>query len=191
MASTAATLPPISSLSVIDDGTLGSVLDALFEPSADLHALAIPGIRGAPNFTSYASLIKNVGDSMSQLAQSSADPDARAKLHGILGSHPRLGEKKVESAQSRAEQAHLNASSGGSAEKEEEAAKLKALNEEYEARFPGLRYVVFVNGRSRPAVMQNMRERIDRGDIRAEEQEAIQAMVDIAIDRAKKLQAIS
>lgn len=174
MASTAATLPPISSLSVVDDETLKSVLDALFEPSADLHALAIPGIRGAPNLASYASLIEHVGDSMSRLAQSSAVPDARAKLHEILGSHPRLGEKKVESAQSRAEQAHLNTSSGGSAEKEEEAAKLKALNEEYEARFPGLRYVVFVNGRSRPVVMQNMRERIDRGDIKAEEQEAIQ-----------------
>ncbi|KAI1770456.1 Oxo-4-hydroxy-4-carboxy-5-ureidoimidazoline decarboxylase [Hypoxylon cercidicola] len=191
MASTAATLPPISSLPANDDETLKSVLDALFEPSADLHALAIPTIRGVPNFASYASLVEHVGDSMSQLAQSSAVPDARTKLHGILGSHPRLGEKKVESAQSRAEQAHLNASSGGSAEKEEEAARLKALNEEYEARFPGLRYVVFVNGRSRPAVMQNMRERIDRGDIRAEEQEAIQAMVDIALDRAKKLQAAS
>ncbi|KAI6085547.1 Oxo-4-hydroxy-4-carboxy-5-ureidoimidazoline decarboxylase [Hypoxylon rubiginosum] len=189
MASAVVTLPPISSLPTVDDETLQSILDALFEPSADLHALAIPSIRSAPSLDSYESLIKHVGDSMSQLAQSSAVPNARAKLHGILGSHPRLGEKKVESAQSRAEQAHLNASSGGSAEKEEEAAKLKALNEEYEARFPGLRYVVFVNGRSRPVVMQNMRERIDRGDIRAEEQEAIQAMVDIALDRAKKLPA--
>jgi hypothetical protein len=33
---------------------------------------------------------------------------------------------------------------------------------------------VFVNGRSRPAVMDNMRQRIDRGDIKAERAEAIQ-----------------
>ncbi|KAI2615238.1 Oxo-4-hydroxy-4-carboxy-5-ureidoimidazoline decarboxylase [Hypoxylon sp. NC1633] len=180
------TLPPVPSLLSADDETIKSVLDMLFEPSADLHALAVPAIRENSPSPSYELLIKHVGDLMFHLAGSSTSPDVRANLHGILGSHPRLGEKKVDSAQSRAEQAHLNAS-GGSGNKEEETAKLKALNEEYEARFPGLRYVVFVNGRSRPVVMQNMRERIDRGDIRAEEREAIQAMVDIALDRAKKL----
>ncbi|KAI0382784.1 Oxo-4-hydroxy-4-carboxy-5-ureidoimidazoline decarboxylase [Hypomontagnella monticulosa] len=183
-------LPPVASLKAANDETIKSVLDALFEPSEDLHALAIPPIHEFSPFASYTTLIEHVGSLMFQLAHSSTSPDARAKLHGILGSHPRLGEKKVDSAQSRAEQAHLNASDNSS-DKEEEAAKLKALNEEYEARFPGLRYVVFVNGRSRPVVRQNMRERIDRGDIRAEELEAIQAMVDIALDRAKKLQATS
>lgn len=48
---------------------------------------------------------------------------------------------------------------------------------------------VFVNGRPRPVIMENMRARIDRGDIKAERQEAIQAMCDIALDRATKLQA--
>ena len=48
---------------------------------------------------------------------------------------------------------------------------------------------VFVNGRPRPAIMENMRKRIDRGDVGAERQEAIQAMCDIARDRATKLQA--
>ncbi|KAI1094622.1 Oxo-4-hydroxy-4-carboxy-5-ureidoimidazoline decarboxylase [Rostrohypoxylon terebratum] len=179
------TLPPLSSLPAADDEIIKSTLDTLFEPSADLHDLAIPSIHESHPFHSYASLIKHVGAILLQLAQSPSS-DSRTKLHGILGSHPRLGEKKVESAQSRAEQAHLN--TGNSKEKEEEAIKLKALNDEYESRFPGLRYVVFVNGRSRAIIMQNMRERIDRGDIRAEEQEAIQAMVDIAIDRANKLQ---
>ncbi|KAI0887637.1 Oxo-4-hydroxy-4-carboxy-5-ureidoimidazoline decarboxylase [Annulohypoxylon maeteangense] len=178
-------LPPISSLTTADEETIKFALDILFEPSTDLHDLAIPPIRDSPSFTSYVSLIKHVGAIMSQLAQSSS-LDTRKRLHGILGSHPRLGEKKVESAQSRAEQAHLN--TNNSKEKEEEATKLKALNDEYESKFPGLRYVVFVNGRSRVVVMQNMRERIDRADIRAEELEAIQAMVDIALDRANKLQ---
>ncbi|KAI1378455.1 Oxo-4-hydroxy-4-carboxy-5-ureidoimidazoline decarboxylase [Hypoxylon crocopeplum] len=168
-----APLPPISSLIAADDETIKSVLDALFEPSADLHALAVPAIRSSPSFPSYAALVEQVGALMFELAQSPTTPDAQTKLHGILGSHPRLGEKKVESAQSRAEQAHLNASAGPG-EREEEATKLKALNEEYETRFPGMRYVVFVNGRSRAAVMENMRERIDRGDIKLEEREAIQ-----------------
>jgi len=65
---------------------------------------------------------------------------------------------------------------------------LGRLNEEYEGKFPGLRYVVFVNGRPRSEIMENMRSRIDRGDIKAERQEAIQAMCDIALDRATKLQ---
>ena len=47
---------------------------------------------------------------------------------------------------------------------------------------------VFVNGRPRPTIMENMRTRIDRGDIKAERQEAIQAMCDIASDRASELQ---
>ncbi|KAI1143700.1 Oxo-4-hydroxy-4-carboxy-5-ureidoimidazoline decarboxylase [Hypoxylon sp. FL0543] len=181
-------LPPVTLLPMSGDGTIKWVLDTLFEPSEDLHTLAVPAIQNAESIGSYEYLIKDVGSLMSQLAEST-DPDARAKLHGILGSHPRLGEKKVESAQSRAEQAHLN-SVDDSKEKEIEAAKLRDLNREYEARFPGLRYVVFVNGRSRAVVMQNMRERIDRGDIRAEEREAIQAMVDIALDRAEKLKPL-
>lgn len=48
---------------------------------------------------------------------------------------------------------------------------------------------VFVNGRPRPMIMENMRSRIDRADIEAERQEAIRAMCDIALDRASKLQA--
>jgi len=103
-------------------------------------------------------------------------------LDKILGAHPRLGEKKVDSAQSQAEQAQLNTRG------EEEATKLRNLNAEYEKTFPGLKYVVFVDGRSRSIIMENMRSRIDRGDIKLERAEAIKAMCDIAADRAVKLQ---
>ena len=104
------------------------------------------------------------------------------------------------SQQSANEQGHLLANT-------EEAELLKQLNEEYEEKFPGLRYVVFVNGRPRTEIMDDMRRRIARGDIREEEKEAIkvcsalvlfwrtsadstslqQAMCDIAADRARKL----
>ncbi|KLU91276.1 hypothetical protein MAPG_09797, partial [Magnaporthiopsis poae ATCC 64411] len=94
--------------------------------------------------------------------------------------------KKVDSAQSRAEQANLQKDAGAA-----EAERLAALNAEYEARFPGLRYVVFVNGRGRDVIMANMRERIDRGDAQAEEKEAIEAMASIAKDRAAKLLSAS
>ena len=80
-----------------------------------------------------------------------------------------MGAKKVESAQSQAEQAQLN--TGG----EEEAQKLRHLNDEYEKTYPGLRYVVFVNGRSRPVIMEDMKRRIAAGDIAAERSAAIKA----------------
>ncbi|KAI1085415.1 Oxo-4-hydroxy-4-carboxy-5-ureidoimidazoline decarboxylase [Whalleya microplaca] len=178
------TLPPISSLPTAATATQTAALDTLFEPSPALHALALPTLHSTTfNFPSYAALITQVGSLLSQLA-TTATPEATARLHEILGSHPRLGAPKVASALSAAEQAQLRCGDG-------EAEKLRALNAEYEARFPGLRYVVFVNGRSRPVVMEDMRRRIDRGDIRKEEGEAIQAMVDIALDRARKIEAIS
>lgn len=176
-------LPDIASLSSLPEETLISVLDLLFEPSVDLHTLAIPTMRSI-TFTSYPELIDTLRDELLSIAQDlHQEPDARKPLHAILGSHPRLGEKKVNSAQSAAEQAQLHSGGHG------EAQRLAALNKEYEETFPGLRYVVFVNGRPRDVIMQNMRQRIDRGDLRAEEREAITAMCDIAKDRATKLQS--
>jgi 2-oxo-4-hydroxy-4-carboxy--5-ureidoimidazoline (OHCU) decarboxylase len=177
---TSPTLPPISILAHASAEVLTSALDTLFEPSPPLHTLSLPVLRST-TFPDYDTLIGAVRTQLLSLANSASPKDIET-LSEILCAHPRLGEKKVDSAQSRAEQAQLQ---GG----EEEARILRELNQEYEAKFPGLRYVVFVNGRSRPAIMTNMRTRIVRGDINAERLEAIQAMCDIAADRAAKLQA--
>lgn len=58
-------------------------------------------------------------------------------------------------------------------EVDEEKRVLVGLNKEYEERFPGLRYVVFVDGRSRKVVFEDMRRRIERGNVGAERREAI------------------
>jgi 2-oxo-4-hydroxy-4-carboxy--5-ureidoimidazoline (OHCU) decarboxylase len=121
-------LPPISTLPHSPDTTLTTVLDLLFEPSPPLHALTLPVLRST-TFPSYDVLITAVHAQLTALAASDI-----ATLSQILCSHPRLGEKKVDSEQSRKEQARLQ---GG----EEEGRKLASLNEEYEAKFPGLRYV--------------------------------------------------
>lgn len=163
----APTLPDVTSLPTLADAELTSILDLLFEPSDDLHTLALPTLR-AITFASYPELVDTIRDQLLVIAQSvHADPNARKPLHSILGSHPRLGEKKVHSTQSAAEQAQLQAGA------EEEAEKLAALNREYEATFPGLRYVVFVNGRGRDVIMEDMRKRIDRASLEEEEKEAI------------------
>lgn len=202
-------LPPITSLPHATTQDLTHVLDLLFEPSPPLREITLPVLRSA-TFPSYDILITAVTAQLSALASSSDEKDV-ARLSEILCSHPRLGEKKVDSEQSRKEQAQLQ--QGADEDKE----KLSQLNREYEDKFPGLRYVyvssflfcscffavrvlqveiavtdvacrVFVNGRPRPDIMENMRSRIDRGDVRAERLEAIQAMCDIALDRAAKLQ---
>lgn len=70
-------------------------------------------------------------------------PKDKEILYGILGSHPRLGRPPVPetgplSELSKKEQAQLNTGA------EEQAERLKAMNAEYEARFPGLRFVYVI-----------------------------------------------
>ncbi|EGO57317.1 hypothetical protein NEUTE1DRAFT_121777 [Neurospora tetrasperma FGSC 2508] len=192
-------LPAITSLPTLPDAALISTLDLLFEPSPDLHALALPTLRTI-SFSSYDDLISTLRDELLAIADAvalaAADPSVpqiekeniQRPLHAILGSHPRLGEPKKEklSAQSQKEQAHLN-SGGKQGEEEVVKEELRRLNKEYEDKFPGLRYVVWVNGRGRVEVMGDMKRRIARGDLRAEEREGIEAMCDIAADRAAKL----
>ncbi|KAL2139120.1 hypothetical protein VTI28DRAFT_5729 [Corynascus sepedonium] len=183
-------LPAITSLPTLSEPALTATLDLLFEPSEDLHALALPTLR-ALSFASYDDLVATLRAQLLELADAvEGDPEGRRRLFSVLGSHPRLGEKKKKttskegakgeeglSEMSAAEQSHL------AAEDEE----LARLNHEYEAHFPGLRYVVWVNGRPRGEILEDMRARIGRGDMRAEVRAVIEAMCDIAADRASKL----
>lgn len=160
-----ASLPPISSLPSLPAEQRAQILDLLFEPSVPLHTLCLDLLH-TQTFPSYADLIASIGVQLTSLSESASSSDT-AWLESILGAHPRLGAKKVDSAQSRAEQAQLQ--SGG----EEEARRLKELNDEYEAKYPGLRYVVFVNGRGRDVIMEDMKKRIAAGDVEAERAAAI------------------
>ncbi|RJE20902.1 hypothetical protein PHISCL_06770 [Aspergillus sclerotialis] len=178
-------LPSLSSLPSLPQDQQFKVLDTLFESSPELHTLMAPVLANQP-FSSYTALIDAVGGRMSALSAPNSPKDKEI-LYGILGSHPRLGRPPVPetgplSELSAKEQAQLNTGA------EEQAERLKAMNAEYEARFPGLRFVTFVNGRNRDVIMEEMRQRIDRGDKDREIKEIIQAMCDIAKDRAKKLQ---
>jgi len=126
-------LPEISKVPTLSAIKRASILDALFEPCTALHTLSIDLLH-TQTFESYNDLIASVGIQMIDLCESASTSDTQW-LDSILGAHPRLGAKKVDSAQSQAEQAQLN--TGG----EEEAIKLRELNEEYEKTFPGLKYV--------------------------------------------------
>ncbi|KMU89202.1 hypothetical protein CIHG_07136 [Coccidioides immitis H538.4] len=165
------TLPDISTLPALRPSDCNQILDTLFEPSKHLHSLT-ESLLLQQKCISYEALIDLVRARLISLASSKA-PDDRTVLLDILGSHPRLGEKAPEerplSEFSKAEQANLSmAGQHGTAQ------HLSLLNREYEEKFPGLRYVTFVNGRGRDMIMEEMRRRIERGDIELEILETIQ-----------------
>jgi 2-oxo-4-hydroxy-4-carboxy--5-ureidoimidazoline (OHCU) decarboxylase len=161
-------LPGILQFHTCADLDQTNVLDALFEPSPEIHSTLLPVVRTA-KYTTWFELIDACQIRLLSLAASSSASSPSPTLLSILGSHPRLGEKKIESAHSLAEQANLQ--KGGD---ETQAAELARLNQEYEKTFPGLRYVVFVNGRGRPEIMEDMRSRIARADFTKEVDAALQ-----------------
>ncbi|KAJ5945777.1 Oxo-4-hydroxy-4-carboxy-5-ureidoimidazoline decarboxylase [Penicillium verhagenii] len=163
-------LPNLSTIPSLPQEAQLRVLDTLFESSPELHQLMIP-VLANQTFSSYGTLIEAVGGRMSALSAVNSPTD-RDVLFGILGSHPRLGRAPANpehlSELSKKEQEQLNTGA------EEQGEKLRELNAEYEQRFPGLRFVSFVNGRSRDVIMVEMRQRIDRGNQEKEIEETIQ-----------------
>lgn len=128
------TLPPETALiRNLDTERRARILDALFEPCTQLHTLSVESLK-ENTFTSYSELIGYIGKQLLRLYNSDLESDQKW-LTEILVAHPRLGEKNVDSEQSRKEQAQLNQGDPGERE------KLAALNKAYEERFPGLRYV--------------------------------------------------
>ncbi|KAK9452260.1 Oxo-4-hydroxy-4-carboxy-5-ureidoimidazoline decarboxylase [Limtongia smithiae] len=170
-------LPKPDSFRTLSVADRAEILEHLFERSQALESLLYPEFANA---VSYGDLIEHARTALLTLtAESRANTSAKANLLEILAAHPRLGARKVDSVYSVQEQASLQG----------EAESLRVLNTEYEEKFPGLRYVVFVNGRPREVIMENMRQRIERGDYEKETLEALNAMCEIARDRAAKLGA--
>lgn len=126
-------LPAIEKVRDLGTEERAQILDVLFEPCRQLHTLSVESLK-ENTYGSYAELIGDVGRQLQVLYNSNLASDEKW-LNEILAAHPRLGEKKVDSEQSRAEQAQLNQGDPG------EAVKLAKLNEAYEQTFPDLRYV--------------------------------------------------
>ncbi|KAG6897204.1 hypothetical protein C0992_003501 [Termitomyces sp. T32_za158] len=82
--------------------------------------------------------------------------DISLQSHFISG-HPRIGETKNLSNLSAKEQ---GGRPGVNPTPPEVLARLSHLNECYEARYPGLRYITFVNGRSRQAIAEEIEDKL-------------------------------
>jgi 2-oxo-4-hydroxy-4-carboxy--5-ureidoimidazoline (OHCU) decarboxylase len=104
----------------------------------------------------------------------------------LIDAHPRLGAPPGSvSAMSHREQGYDRGTGTAPAPDVDVAAELERLNDAYEARH-GFRYCVFVAGRPRDALLPGMAAALD-ADRTAELHRALDAVVDIAIDRHAKL----
>ncbi|KAL8736549.1 MAG: hypothetical protein Q9181_002377 [Wetmoreana brouardii] len=175
---TSGPLPAVTTVPRLCTEERAAILDRLFEPCIPLHTLSVSLLHDE-TFESYDDLINSIGVQLTELAESSSRSDSEW-LHSILAAHPRLGESNVKSSQSRSEQAQLSMGEDSSDQ------SLLQLNALYEQTFPGLRYIVFVNGKSRPAIVDDIKMRIERRDAVAERNAGIKAMCEIAADRARK-----
>lgn len=147
------TLPPLTvpntataDPSGSDDEVLSRALAVLFEPSPTLASYLVPQVSAriqSANVHSYTELID------ASLAAIATWDDA-LKAQFIAG-HPRIGEVKGLSLLSAKEQAAV-------ATPPEVILRLQHLNACYERQYSGLRYITFVNGRSRTAIMHEMED---------------------------------
>jgi 2-oxo-4-hydroxy-4-carboxy--5-ureidoimidazoline (OHCU) decarboxylase len=151
-------------------------LDSL--PPAEFEAAVAPWFEGAPRFLARLGAARPFGDEPTLFGRAEAIALAMPEAEQIelIDAHPRLGAPpSTVSAASHREQGYDRDTTVAIAE-------LARLNAEYERRF-GFRFCVFVNGRSRPALVPVLEAALsaDRG---AEIRRAVVEVVAIARDRA-------
>ncbi|KAF8817482.1 hypothetical protein BYT27DRAFT_7074706 [Phlegmacium glaucopus] len=143
-------IPTLPEIQQGSSNALAAALEILFEHSPILINTLEPQLRAilksSSPLESYTQLID------SALAQI-ATWDLSAQSQFIAG-HPRIGENKNLSKLSAKEQG----SGGVIPTSPEVLARLGHLNACYEVQYPGLRYITFVNGRTRLAIAEEMED---------------------------------
>lgn len=145
------TLPPLTDIlssSAEEGDPLATALSVLFEPSAILFTELVPQVKEfltSNEVTTYCGL---VDASLAVLSGWGEDQKAQ-----FVAGHPRIGEVKFLSKLSASEQAAI-------ATPPQVLARLEHLNACYEHCYPGLRYITFVNGRSRATIMEEMEDKL-------------------------------
>lgn len=147
--------------------------------------MVAPLFEGAPRFLDRLAAARPFADSDSMFAEARAIAHAMPDIEQIelIDAHPRLGAPPASVSElSFREQGYDRTIAGDAAPRAAEvAAELERLNAAYEARF-GFRYCVHVAGRSRAALLPDMEASLG-GDPETERHRALDAVVDIAIDR--------
>ena len=149
-----------------------------------------PLFEGAPGFLWRLAAARPFGsaEGLFRRARQIAEGLPEALQIELIDAHPRLGAPPAAvSAMSFREQGYdqdaaENLASEAARERERVAAELDRRNRDYEGRF-GFRYCVFVAGRQRSELLPGMAAALD-ADRDAELRRALDAVVDIAADRA-------
>ena len=163
-------LPPMEVLDHISAGIFAATMAPLFE--------------GAPRFLGRLAVARPFGslDALFVRARQVAHAMPIAEQLELIDAHPRLGAAPGSvSALSYVEQGYDR----GAGTPVDVASELERLNDAYEARH-GFRYCVFVAGRSRAELLPGFAAALE-ADRDAEIHRALDAIVDIAIDRRAKL----
>jgi len=172
-------LPPMDVLDTISPGIFAATMAPLFE--------------GAPRFLGRLAVARPFGslEHLFERAREIAHAMPIAEQLELIDAHPRLGAPPGEvSAMSYVEQGYDQDAAEAAAreaivERGRVAAELDRLNQAYEDRF-GFRYCVFVAGRPRSALIPAFQAAL-AADPAAERARGIDAVIDIAMDRAAKL----
>ncbi len=172
-------LPPMDVLDHISAGIFAATMAPLFE--------------GAPRFLGRLAVARPFGtlEGLFESARRIAHAMPIAEQLELIDAHPRLGAPPASvSAMSFVEQGYDREAADRAAHEAESerarvAAELDRLNTAYEDRF-GFRYCVFVAGRPRSELLAGLRAALE-ADRLTEISRAIDAVVDIAVDRAAKL----
>jgi 2-oxo-4-hydroxy-4-carboxy-5-ureidoimidazoline decarboxylase len=169
-------------------------MEVLDHISAGIFAATMaPLFEGAPRFLGRLAVARpfTTLDALFENARRIAHAMPIAEQLELIDAHPRLGAPPASvSAMSFVEQGYDQdaadrAAHDAETERARVAAELDRLNTAYEERF-GFRYCVFVAGRPRAELLAGLRAALEADRV-AELSRAIDAVVDIAADRAAKL----
>jgi len=140
----------------------------LFENAGPL----LERLRAEEPFTSGAAMLARARAIMNELSE--------AEQIAVINAHPRIGERpdKVSAASFKEQGYHHDTTPP------EVFLRLGTLNDEYEQKF-GFRFVVFVNRRSKEAIMPVLEARL-RGSRDDERRTALREILAIAEDRLKR-----
>jgi 2-oxo-4-hydroxy-4-carboxy--5-ureidoimidazoline (OHCU) decarboxylase len=172
-------LPPMAVLDHISAGIFAATMAPLFE--------------GAPRYLGRLAVERPYGslETLFTRARQIAHAMPISEQLELVDAHPRLGAPPASlSAMSFVEQGYDQAAADAAAraaeaERARVAAELDRLNAAYETRF-GFRYCVFVAGRARSELLADFETALE-ADRLTELRRAIDAVVDIAADRASRL----
>lgn len=167
-------LPTISGHASHPGSPLARALAVLFEPSPILDSKLEPQLvllLKDRALTSYHQLI--------DIALEVITTWETASQSEFIAGHPRIGESKNLSNLSASEQGLTTP--GVIPTPPEVLAWLSHLNACYETKYPGLRYITFVNGRNRRAIAEEMRDLLGFGHSLSADEPALESVSPVEV----------